>query len=326
MTTLISTKLPPAARHLALEWDLLICIAKLEVREQTTTYNYWSFLKLTFSQARARLALIERAGLAVSHVVKAGRTTLGKRWALTEQGRAALDIYLQRIPAPAQTPSVAADSPSPTNPRAADLYATMSERGRDALRKSLPDAVHGRVVDLLKHGTVPPADQLLDWGVRESVATDIETSARNLAERALNTRSSGDEASAATQVPAATDEDVQRARQAGVPVPCVREGEGENAAGITTAAQLLVREAATRRPDLLHRGVLLARLPQLLWAMLQGTVADYGAPLKRARALLKWLAEGAFEVPKGYTPAAGAALLSRIRIASPPPAAIAQLF
>jgi len=311
MAALLSKELPAPAADLTLrQLDLLLSLADVERRKKPISYSYWqSWLGFTYAQARTVLAKIETAGFATSRIAPDNR----KFWTLTEAGRTVIKVLTtratDRVVTDRQTDQSACAGPK-------DLYAAMSQKGREALRSTLQDPIHGRIVDQLRSGTVPDADQLMAWGVRELVARDIANSAARVAERAstgappAKTSPVTDD----TRVSPATDADVQRARESGVPIPLIEAGEGENADAVAQAAQLLVREAAVRRPALLQRGILLGRLPQLIWAMLHGAVADYGSLLKRARALLRWLHDGRFEIPKGYDPAVGASIRARLRI------------
>lgn len=311
MAALLSKELPAPAADLTLrQLDLLLSLADVERRKKPISYSYWqSWLGFTYSQARTVLAKIEAAGFATSRIANDNR----KFWTLTETGRTVVKLITTRATEP-----VASDSQTEQSPGATpnNLYEAMSQKGRDALRSVLPDPIHGRIVDQLRSGTVPDVEQLMGWGVRELVARDIASSAARVADRlpsgALQVKAASGMDD--TRVSPASDADVERARQSGVPIPQIEAGEGENAEAVTQAAQLLIREAAVRRPSLLQRGILLGRLPQLIWAMLHGAVADYGSLLKRARALLRWLHDGRFEVPKGYDPEIGASIRARLRI------------
>lgn len=311
MAALLSKELPAPAADLTLrQLDLLLSLADVERRKKPISYSYWqSWLGFTYAQARTVLAKIEAAGFATSRIAPDNR----KFWTLTETGRTVITLLTTRSNEPVVTDRKSEQS-SCSAPK--DLYEAMSQKGRDALRSALQDPIHGRIVDQLRTGNVPDPDQLMAWGIRELVARDIANSAARVAER-VSTGALQAKASPVmddTRVSPATDADVQRAREAGVPIPVIEAGEGDNADAVAQAAQLLVREAAVRRPALLQRGILLGRLPQLIWAMLHGAVADYGSLLKRARALLRWLHDGRFEIPKGYDPEVGASIRARLRI------------
>lgn len=310
-TPLLSQQLPAHAADFTLrQLDLLLSLKDVESRRKPISYSYWStWLGFTYAQARTVLAKIEAAGFATSKIAPDNR----KFWSLTEAGRTVIKILTTRTAEPAAPDSRPEESPGTAHK---DLYEAMSQKGRDALRAALQEPIHRRVIDQLRSGAVPDAGQLMAWGVRELIARDIANSAARVADRvasgAVATKaSSGIED---TRVSPASDADLERARQAGVPVPRIEAGEGDNAQAVAEAAQLLVREAAVRRPSLLQRGILLGRLPQLVWAMLHGAVADYGSLLKRARALLRWLHDGRFEIPKGYDPQVGASIRARLRI------------
>lgn len=321
--------LPSGAREYALEWDLLRSIQEIEANQRVVTQSYWSgeeTLSLDRETAKRLLKKLKAAGLITSTTVGKGRATIGTRFGLTENGKRALAIF---FPSPALATPVSAPVKACSNTPASlpglaagsDLYALISEQGRARLESQLPADIHARIVSVLKEGFAPDLDTLTRWGVRPDLANAMATAFANTASRAAQPGAaplppSG--GSAPTSVSAASDEDVARAVRDGVPVPAIEPAsETQPAAVLAQHAKLLVAEAAVRRPHLLSSGLLLARLPQLLWSMTAGCVADYGKPLLRARALLRMLDDGRFSVPRGYQQSEGAQILRSLKIALP---------
>lgn len=307
------TAAPDLCNLTLLEMSMLNRLATAGNRVLTYAWFATAFANLgvTVARARTRLAHLEKLDLLRSCVVGRGEQTEGKRYRLTERGER---LVGSMHAAAATTTECEPASDKTSAPR--NIYALISEKGRAQLAACLPTGVHALLVDRLSRGEHPDwetIEPLLGAALARDVHAFIERKLSEPMETPVRAQSHSEE----TLRPAPTEAQIESLKLRGIVVPDVvaSSPEGE---GVAEAARLFIMEAAVRAPQLLARGNLRRVLPEVLWAILRGPVADYGPLLKRVRCALRWIMGGRWTTPKGFKPAEAAPLMMAFRLCGTP--------
>lgn len=325
---LLQLEAPAAASLTLLTHEILQAIAR-KVSKEPNAILTWAWFEtifgLTTSQARTRVGALQEAGLVKAVLIGNKTRPKGQRFSLTAAGHRVCELLrsvYSRQPAalpataPSNKPVVEHAAPNPTH---VDLTKRLSDKAR-ARFDAMPEAARNQILTALRRGEEPDYEALaehLPEPTLIAIAQYLERLMSASSEDSVKTTPLGVE----TRVPAASADKLALARAAGVPVPIVRSTT-ETSNGVAQHVELLLAETAVRHPQLLRSGELRRALPQLVWATLVGTLADYGPPLLRIRAATKWLAEKRWQCPRGFDPSAAKALLAGVRLE---PATLSQV-
>lgn len=285
------------------------CAAK---KNRVLTYAWFqTVFGLTVSQARSRVARLCAAGVLERILVGTRTRPEGHRYTLTTAGIRLCQMLAPALARPDTAAGQGGREVQASAPAPVDLLPRLSEKARATLA-TLPPAPRSAIEESLAAGRHPDYELLAAMGLSDQLATSLH----NVIDRLLDqTTPLVKEGTDATRLAAPTPEQVERARALGVPVPRITAAR-EGAAQWAETAQLILSEAAVRHSDLLRQGKLLGRLPELLWATLSGSLADYGPPLLRVRVALRLLALGRWSTPKGFREADRRSLLGALAIAA----------
>lgn len=328
----------PACAELSLPHLALLAgldqLLKRDPRKIIAWAYYQPAFGLTPAKARRRVGEIEALGLLARHEVdfrKMGGHA-GSRYQITPLGQrviSAISGFFEKAPAVVRARAdadlgAAQNILAPTDQPPAD-WGLPAKRGVSpeslpaALQKTLarlPPQCRRFVCNALREGGEPSEAEARSAGVESPAeacrlivairgSTHGPDAVSDLGGRVgplpAASVTSGGRNDAGTRVPAADQAAVAAAAgQGGGVIPVVHAGQARDETALAVT-RLAVAETAVRYNRLLgDQAVFRECLPQLVWSVTRGSLADGGPLLRRVRAALRLMVDGRWRCPRGY--------------------------